>query len=77
MYKRQDKDKYAHHGGIYHNDAYVSFVISGPGVHLFSDHPNRITHQIDTVDLLSIAAYLSDIKVDKRVDGKNWLLKVQ
>jgi hypothetical protein len=76
-YFAPDKDKYAHHGGIYHNDAYVSFVISGPGVHLFSDHPQRITHQIDTVDLLPIAAYLSGIKVDKRVDGKNWLRKVQ
>jgi arylsulfatase A-like enzyme len=76
-YFAPDKGKYAHHGGIYHNDVYVSFVISGPGVHLFSDHPHRITHQIDTVDLLPMAAYLSDIKVDKRVDGKNWLLKVQ
>ena len=76
-YFAPDKDKYAHHGGIYQDDVYVSFVISGPGVHLFSDHPHRITHQIDTVDLLPIAAYLSDIKVDKRVDGKNWLLKVQ
>jgi len=77
FYFAPDKGKYAHHGGIYHNDAYVSFVISGPGVHLFSDHPHRITHHIDTVDLLPMAAYLSDIKVDKRVDGKNWLLKVQ
>jgi len=76
-YFAPDKGKYAHHGGIYHNDVYVSFVISGPGVHLFSDHPHKITHQIDTVDLLPMAAYLSDIKVDKRVDGKNRLLKVQ
>jgi len=76
-YFAPDKGKYAHHGGIYQDDVYVSFVISGPGVHLFSDHPHKITHQIDTVDLLPMAAYLSDIKVDKRVDGKNWLRKVQ
>jgi len=77
FYFAPDKGKYAHHGGIYQDDVYVSFVISGPGVNLFSDHPHRITHQIDTVDLLPMAAYLSDIKVDKRVDGKNWLLKVE
>ncbi|PQP34203.1 hypothetical protein C6A37_09000, partial [Desulfobacteraceae bacterium SEEP-SAG9] len=50
-----DKGKYAHHGGIYPDDAYVSFVVSGPGIQRFSDHPRVITRQIDTVDLVPMA----------------------
>lgn len=76
-YFTPDKGKYAHHGGIYSDDAFVSFVISGPAIHLFSDHPQIITHQIDTVDLVPMATYLTGIKIDKTINGKNRLHEVK
>ena len=76
-YFTPDKGKYAHHGSIYPDDAYVSFVISGPAVHLFSARPQTKTHQIGTVDLVPMAAYLTDIKIGESIDGKNWLLEVE
>jgi hypothetical protein len=71
-----DKKKYAHHGGIYAEDAYVSFVISGPAAHLFSNRPQTITRQIDTVDLVPTAAHLAGIKIDRPIDGKDRLPQV-
>ncbi|MCK4823561.1 hypothetical protein KA005_47860, partial [bacterium] len=76
-YFAPDKGKYAHHGGIYPDDAYVSFVISGPAVHLFSVHPQTVVQQINTVDLVPIAAYLLGVKIDKPIDGKNPLCEVK
>ncbi len=70
-----DKGKYAHHGGIYPDDAYVSFVVSGPAIHLFSDACRTITRRIDTVDLVPMAAHLAGIKIDKHIDGKNRLFE--
>lgn len=76
-YFAPDKGKYAHHGGIYPDDACVSFVISGPATHLFSDYPQTVVQQINTVDLVPIAAYLSGVKIDKPIDGKNPLCEVK
>lgn len=70
-----DKGKYTHHGSIYPDDAYVSFVISGPAIQLFSDRCRTITRRIDTVDLVPMAAHLAGIKIDKNIDGKNRLLE--
>jgi arylsulfatase A-like enzyme len=70
-----DKGKYAHHGSIYPDDMYVSFVISGPAIRLFSDRCRTITQQIDTVDLVPMAAHLAGIKIDKHIDGKNRLFE--
>ena len=69
-----DRGKYAHHGSIYSESAYVSFIISGPAVHRFSDSPQTIRRQIDTVDMVPMAAYLADIKIDRPVDGVNRLI---
>ena len=76
-YFTPDKGKYAHHGGIYADDAYVSFVISGPGIHLFSAEPQLITRQINIVDMVPMAAHLSGFKIDKIIDGKNQLSEAQ
>ena len=72
-----DRGKYAHHGGIYADDAYVSFVVSGPGIHHFSDQPRTITRQIDTLDLVPMAAHLAGIKIDKPIDGKDRLVELK
>lgn len=76
-YFAPDEGKYAHHGGIYADDAYVSFVISGPGIHLFSAEPQLITRQINTVDMVPMAAHLGGFKIDKPIDGKNQLSEVE
>lgn len=76
-YFTPDRGKYAHHGGIYADDAYVSFVVSGPQSYRFSDHPRTITRQIDTLDLVPMAAHLAGIKIDKPIDGKNRLVEVK
>jgi arylsulfatase A-like enzyme len=76
-YFTPDKGKYAHHGGIYADDAYVSFVLSGPGNHGCADHPLTITDRIDTVDLVPMAAHLAGISIDKPVDGKNRFLELK
>lgn len=73
-YFTPDRGKYAHHGGIYADDAYVSFVVSGPGSCGLSDHPRIITRQIDTVDLVPMAAHLAGIRIDKPIDGKDRLV---
>jgi predicted AlkP superfamily pyrophosphatase or phosphodiesterase len=70
-----DRGKYAHHGSIYAKSAFVSFIVSGPAVHRFSDSPQTIHRQIDTVDMVPMAAYLADIKVDRPVDGVNRLVE--
>jgi predicted AlkP superfamily pyrophosphatase or phosphodiesterase len=72
-YFTPDEGKYAHHGSIYAGDAYVSFAISGPGIHLFSSKPQTITRQINTVDMVPMAAHLGGFKIDKPIDGKNHL----
>jgi arylsulfatase A-like enzyme len=72
-YFTPDEDKYAHHGSIYADDAYVSFVISGPAIHLFSTKPQAIIRQINMVDMVPMAAYLAGFKIDKPIDGKNQL----
>lgn len=69
-----DKGKYAHHGSIYPASAYVSFIVSGPAVHWFSDSPQTISRQIDTVDMVPMAAHLADIKIDRPIDGVNQLI---
>jgi len=69
-----DRGKYTHHGSIYPESAYVSFIISGPAAHRFSDSPQTIRRQIDTVDMVPMAAYLADIKIDRSVDGVNRLI---
>lgn len=76
-YFTPDEGKYAHHGSIYPDDAFVSFVVSGPGVHLFSTNPRTVTQQIDTVDMVPMAAYLADIRIDKPVAGKNRLVEAR
>jgi len=76
-YFTPDKGKYAHHGGIYPDDAYVSFVVAGPGIQRFTDHPRVITRQIDTVDLVPMAAHLVNIKIDKPIDGINRFLEIK
>lgn len=77
IYFTPDKGKYAHHGSIYGDDAYVSFAISGPGIHLFSSRPQTIIHQINTVDMVPMAAHLGGFKIDKPIDGKNHLSEVK
>lgn len=72
-----DRGKYAHHGSIHEDDAFVSFVISGPGIERFFDRPQKISRRIDTVDLVPMAAYLAGIAIDRSIDGKNRLLKVE
>jgi predicted AlkP superfamily pyrophosphatase or phosphodiesterase len=72
-YFTPDKSKYAHHGSIYPEDAYVSFVFSGPAFHRFSDKSSTITKLIDTVDLLPMVSYLSGINIDRTIDGINRL----
>jgi len=76
-YFTPDEGKYAHHGGIYADDAYVSFVISGPRVHFFSAKPQIITRQINIVDMVPMAAHLGGFKIDKSIDGKNQLSEVK
>jgi len=76
-YFTPDEGKYAHHGGIYADDAYVSFVISGPRVHFFSAKPQIITRQINIVDMVPMAANLGGFKIDKSIDGKNQLSEVK
>jgi hypothetical protein len=73
IYFAPDEGKFAHHGSVYAGDAYVSFAISGPGIHLFSSKPQTITRQINTVDMVPMAAHLGDFKIDKPIDGKNHL----
>jgi len=70
-----DRGKYAHHGSIYPEDAYVSFIISGPAVHRFSDSLQIISRPIDTVDMIPMAAHLADIKIDRPIDGINRLVE--
>jgi len=70
-----DRGKYAHHGSIYPESAYVSFIVSGPAVHRFSASPQTICRQIDTVDMVPMAAYLADIKIDRPIDGVNQLIE--
>ena len=72
-YFTPDKGKYAHHGSIYAKDVYVSFIFSGPAIYRFSDRSLTITEAIDTVDLVPMVAHLSDIKVDRPIDGINRL----
>jgi len=76
-YFAPDKGKYAHHGSIYSDDAFVSFVISGPAVRRFSSSPMTFNQQIESVDLVPIAAHLSGILIDKNIDGKNRLLEMR
>jgi arylsulfatase A-like enzyme len=76
-YFTPDRGKYAHHGGIYADDVYVSFVVSGPQSHRFSNRPQTIARQIETSDLVPMAAHLAGIKIDKPIDGRNWLLDVK
>lgn len=76
-YFTPDEGKYAHHGSIYSNDAFVSFVVSGPAVHLFSTNSRTVTRQIDTVDLVPMAAYLAGIKIDRPIDGRNRFVEVK
>jgi predicted AlkP superfamily pyrophosphatase or phosphodiesterase len=68
-----DNGKYAHHGSIYAEDAYVSFVFSGPAFHRFSNQPLTVTKFIDTVDLVPMVSYLSGINIDRAIDGINRL----
>ena len=72
-YFTPDKGKYAHHGSIYSEDAYVSFVFSGPAFHRFSDKSVTITKFIDNVDLVPMVSYLSGINIDRAIDGINRL----
>lgn len=72
-YFTPDNAKYAHHGSIYAEDAYVSFFVSGPAVHRFSGAPQIVTRRIDTVDLVPTAARLAGIRIDRPVDGINRL----
>lgn len=72
-YFTPDKGKYAHHGSIYPEDVYVSFVFSGPAFHRFSDKSLTITKFIDTVDLVPMVSYLSGINIDRAIDGINRL----
>jgi len=72
-YFTPDKGKYAHHGSIYSEDAYVSFVFSGPAFHRFSKRSLTITNFIDTVDLVPMLSYLSGINIDRAIDGINQL----
>lgn len=72
-----DRGKYAHHGSIHEDDAFVSFVVSGPGIERFSDRPKKIRRRIDTVDLVPMAAYLANIAIDRPLDGRNRLLGVE
>ncbi len=76
-YFTPDEGKYAHHGSIYPDDAFVSFVLSGPAVPLFSTNPRTVTQQIDTVDLVPMIAYLAGIEIERPVDGKCWLTEVR
>lgn len=76
-YFTPDEGKYAHHGSIYPKDAFVSFVISGPKVGLFSSRPQKVVRQIDTVDLVPMIAYLASIKIDRPIDGKNRLVEIR
>lgn len=75
FYFTPDRGKYAHHGSIYPESAYVSFVVSGPAVSRFSDSPKTITKPIDTVDMVPMAAYLSGIKIDRPLDGVNRIVE--
>jgi hypothetical protein len=77
LYFTPDEGKYAHHGSIYAGDAYVSFVISGPCMGLFSSKPQTITRQINTIDLIPMAAHLGGFKIDKPIDGINHLTRVK
>jgi hypothetical protein len=72
-----DRGKYTHHGSIYPDSAYVSFMVSGPAIHRFSDAPQTIARQIDTVDLVPMVAHLAGIKIDRPIDGINRLLEEQ
>jgi predicted AlkP superfamily pyrophosphatase or phosphodiesterase len=72
-----DRGKYTHHGSIYADSALVSFMVSGPAIHRFSDAPQIIARQIDTVDLVPMVAHLAGIKIDRPVDGINRLLEEQ
>jgi len=70
-------NKYAHHGGIYQGDAMVSFVVSGPGIRLFSRYPQEIDHRIETIDLVPMAARVAGIELYRQIDGKNQLPDVR
>jgi len=76
-YFTPDEGKYAHHGSIYGDDAFVSFVVSGPAIHLFSTRSRTVPEQINTVDLVPMAAYLAGIKIDRSIDGVNRLIEVK
>ena len=77
VYFTPDEGKYAHHGGIYAGDAYVSFAISGPGIHLFSSRPQIVTRQISAVDMVPMAAHLGGFVIDRPIDGQNHLSEVK
>jgi len=70
-----DRGKYAHHGSIYAPSACVSFVVSGPAMHRFSDSRRTIRRAIDTVDMVPMAAHLAGIKIDRPIDGLNRLIE--
>ena len=76
-YFAPDKDKYAHHGGIYDEDCLVSFVVSGPQAHRFASHPKIVTKQIDSVDMVPMAARLSGITIDRPLDGRDRISEVK
>ena len=74
-YFTPDNGKYAHHGSIYSDDVFVSFVISGPNIRLFSSSPKKVVEQINTVDLVPMIAFLASIIIDRPIDGKNRLVE--
>jgi hypothetical protein len=76
-YFTPNEGKYAHHGSIYADDAFVSFVVSGPAIHLFSTRSRTVLEQINTVDLVPMAAYLAGIRIDRPIDGVNRLIEVK
>ncbi len=76
-YFSPDKGKYAHHGGIYGRDSFVSFVVSGPQAHRFASRPITITKQIDAVDMVPMAAHLLGITIDRPLDGRDSMAGVK
>lgn len=76
-YFTPDDGKYAHHGGIYSDDAFVSFVISGPQIHRFATHPHTVTEGIDSVDMVPMAAHLADITIDRPLDGRDRIAELR
>lgn len=66
-----DRGKFAHHGGLGPDNSYVSFVVSGPAFRRFSNSARTVRRQIDTVDMVPMAAYLAGIDIDRPIDGKN------